>query len=211
MPAGAISGRLVRIVAAVLVVVVVSGLVMTWMEKRRIEKELRTTQQALDTSEELRQQVEVALDTKEREVAQLSEEKQKLSADLEQVRLNLARSDEDLAMAKEKLAALETYNLNLAKDVAMLNQAKAALESQVAEITRERQRLEERLHSLAELRKAIREVKTEEHQKKVEQLEAEDQKALEEGNRGYLVFQQQSTLGSRVKIQVLPATPVVQP
>ncbi len=211
MVAGRGPGRLRRVLTVLLVIVAIVGLAMLWWENRQIATELKTTQRQLETEETLRQEAESALEVKQQEVETLAHEKQALGDELEQVRVSLAQSGEELEAAKERLTALETYNLNLAKDVALLTQTKATLESQVKEIAQERQRLEERLHSLTELRKAIREVKHEMHAKKVTERRKQDQEDLETGNRGYLVFQQQSTLGSRVKIQVLPAAPSVEP
>lgn len=96
-------------------------------------------------------------------------------------------------------------------------QANTNLLQQLASVSEEKTRLEDKLHSIRELRLAIRSVKQQlwatrrqEWLAKLEAQQADDQRKLAAGNRGYLVRNGVTTLRSATKLQVRVLDPQAQ-
>ncbi len=128
---------------------------------------------------------------------------------LETANQQLETTAKQLELAKtqlEKLNVLEADNANLTR-------IKQELEQEIAVLENERLAIEVKLHSLTELRKLVREVKTEIHEqniqrhlvKKQQQKEIDAQeKAL--GNQGFIIKNRKNTYKTTIKIEVKPGS-----
>lgn len=92
-----------------------------------------------------------------------------------------------------------------------MQKSKEKLEQVVASLEKEKEAIEAKLHSLAELRKSIHQVKIEMHQQRVQEYLARkerqkkiDAQRLANGNRGFLIKERISTFKPKVKIEVNP-------
>lgn len=119
----------------------------------------------------------------------------------------LETANKELLIAKaqlDKLDILKVENSNLL-------QTKQALEQKITDLENEKQETEAKLHSLTQLRKLVRQVKTEIHEqniqfslaKKQQQREIDGQKTLI-GNRGFIIKNSKSTYKNAVRIDVKP-------
>ncbi len=128
---------------------------------------------------------------------------------LEDTNKQLETANKELVLAKaqlEKLNILETENANL-------SQIKQELEKKIANLENEKQVTETKLHSLTELRKLMRQVKTELHEqniqlnlaKKQQQREIDAQKTAA-GNRGFIIKNSKNTYKNTVRIEVKPGS-----
>jgi len=122
----------------------------------------------------------------------LSQDKLKLTnEELQQVKFNLENTQKELNIVKTRLTKIEECNLVLLE---------------------EKEKLDARLHSLKELKAAIREVKLESRQQRLRQCLLKiktqreiDAQKLTQGNRGYLVKDGQSLYHlTKIKIEVKP-------
>lgn len=116
------------------------------------------------------------------------------------------RASEQIYRDTLKKLELKEIELNIADEKAR------ALEKENAQLVSANRVFEERLHSLTELKRAIRAVKLEIHLNKLrsevlhrEKLRESDLRQLSEGNRGYLVKDGVSFYRTQVRIEVRPA------
>jgi chromosome segregation ATPase len=119
----------------------------------------------------------------------------------------LESANKELSLAKEqleKLTILQIENANLL-------QTKQALEQKITNLENERQATEAKLHSLIELRKFVRQVKTEIHEQNVQvnlakkkQRREIDTQETAAGNRGFIIKNSKSTYKNTVRIEVKP-------
>lgn len=161
----------------------------------------------------------------------LTLDKRKLSADYASAQRTLAELDHELdetrSIAEDQSTELDHLQARLSQaeqEVRRLEfeqkgfrQANAGLLQQLASVSQEKQLLEEKLHSIRELRLAIRNVNQQLWAKrrqqwlaKVDAQRAEDERRLAGGNRGYLVRDGVTTLRSATKLQVRVLDPQPQ-
>ncbi len=133
----------------------------------------------------------VRLSQEQNEKQQLQGELDITMQQLQKVKAELKGTRRQLKSVNGKLRGLERNNLLLLE---------------------EKENLEARLHSLKELKKAIREIKLERRQEKVQktlvkkqQQKEIDAQKLAQGNCGYLIKDGQSLYPPKVKIEVSPA------
>jgi len=158
--------------------------------------------------------------------AVLANEKQGLLQDLEkekelQKQLNQENSalKDNLRLSEEKIAKLDTDFTQAQKDIEQLasrfsilkaeNKAlidkNSRLGSKVNGFSQENERLKVKLNSIAELKKAIRELKKQAYKVGVIVKQKLEAKRAMEGNRGYLIKDGRFTYPARIKIEVTPA------
>ena len=195
-----------RVIVLVLVALVVGSLwraVSVEQDKRRIAESYQQAQEM---------------------VKQLEDERSHLNDELVNARQtvegqagNITNLQQELQGVQEKLDQTVAELASLQRDHALLRQQNASLASQLGSVMTEKQQLEAKLSSLKELRVAIRDVKRKMWnerwaalQARIETLKREDQERLVSGNRGYIVRQGVSTLGSSRKLQVHVLEPQTQ-
>ena len=157
-------------------------------------------------------------------VKQLEDERSHLNDELVNARQtvegqagNITTLQQELQGVQEKLDQTVVELASLQRDHALLRQQNASLSSQLGSVMTEKQQLEAKLSSLKELRVAIRDVKRRMWNERwaawrarIETLKREDEERLASGNRGYIVRQGVSTLGSGQKLQVHVLEPQTQ-
>ena len=118
----------------------------------------------------------------------------------------------ELGKTKEQLQKVEAELESTQRELNIVNKKLTGIEKDNLALREEKERLEAKLHSLVELKKAIRQVKLEYHQQKVQeylarrkQQEEIDARELAQGNRGFLVKDGCSIYQPKVIIEVRPA------
>jgi len=131
---------------------------------------------------------------------QMIEERRELQSQIDKITKELEAARFEL----KKISTLEKENADLI-------QVKKELEEKVTSLEKEKQDLEAKLHSLPELKKAIRQVKIEKHEQKAKEHLAKKQQQKEldaqgiaTGNRGFVIKDSKSTYKPRVIIEVFP-------
>lgn len=122
------------------------------------------------------------------------------------IKLHLAKT---LLSTREEVDKLKLEVDSYQKQLAEVNNKLAVSEANNAELLREKKALVAKLHSLTELKKAIKEVKIEMKQERRRQLLAEketrkeiDVNKLSNGNKGFLAKDGKTTYKRTVKIEV---------
>jgi chromosome segregation ATPase len=136
---------------------------------------------------------------------QLAKEKDGLSKELLALSEQVKKADLEVAQAKEQLGAIATKINLLKKENTYLAQLKYSFDEKLAQAKKENETLESKFNSLDELKKAIKDLKKKMHDDRV--AAKSPAKAVEqiEGNRGYIIWKGQTTLKTKVKIEVTPA------
>ena len=149
-------------------------------------------------------------------VEELEAERNTLTAQLGQAQQTVETQTADLQDARQQLQTLteqlrvaETALASLHQEQHAWQQQKTSLATQLDATTAEKQQLAARLSSLKELKLAIREVKQTLHahawaawRARRERQWAADRQQLAAGNRGYLIREGLSTLGTSVRLHV---------
>jgi len=145
-----------------------------------------------------------------------SNKKKLLIEDLQlEVRLErtLMRSmQNELFSTKDKLGKVKVELVNTREYLDKVNNKLAAARSANVKLSEEKNALEEKFHSLAELKGAIRNVKAQMRQERYEQVLAKreiqkeiDAKKLIDGNMGFVLKDGKPTYSSKVRIEVRPS------
>ena len=163
--------------------------------------------------------------------AKLTFDKRKLANDYALAQRSLAELDHELdqtrTIAQDQATELDRLQARLGQaeqegqrlqfEQKGFRQANANILQQLASVSEEKTLLEEKMHSIRELRLAIRTVKQQMWAKRrqewlarLEVQRAEDARRLAEGNRGYLVRDGVNTLRSATKLQVRVLDPQAQ-
>ena len=130
----------------------------------------------------------------------------------EQLQVSLARKTQELQDASNELNTVKQKLNSSERNNAQLEKIKQELDAKIIALEDAKKTIEAKLHSLAELRKMMRQVKIEMHEQAVQrellreklQQEIDDQK-LSNGNRGFVVKDSVSTYKPSIKIEVNPA------
>ena len=188
-------GRL--LIIGFLAVAVVSVLRMTSVERQKARLAHDYAQ-----AHELVVQLEAERDALSLQLGQVQETAQAQTTELQDTQQRLQALTEQLETAKTALASLQ-------REHETLRQAHASLGSQLGAVMNEKQQLEARLSSLHELTLAIRDVKRKLSEQRWaawrarrQQQRADDQQRLAAGNRGFLVREGLSTVGTGVRLHV---------
>ncbi len=138
--------------------------------------------------------------------------KEELGLELEELRTNLGQTEEaldrsrvEIAVLAEKVKLLEKGKFSLEEKISFLSRDKELLQIELSLVTEDKEELEAKFSSLGELKKAIRKIKIDAQQRRINELREADAKKLLKGNRGYLIINGKSTMGPKVEIKVLPA------
>jgi chromosome segregation ATPase len=115
----------------------------------------------------------------------------------------------DLQGVQQRLDQTVVELSSLQREHESLRQANMSLTTQLASVTQEREALQQKLSSIPELKQAIREIRRKMSDERwaawrarVQAFREADQRALETGNRGYVLRSGAPTLGARTKLQV---------
>jgi chromosome segregation ATPase len=139
---------------------------------------------------------------------ELKETKVRVCQELKEKQLlqnNLNEASEQLQGAQEELLKVKTELENTQNELNIVNEKLSGVEKENQALLEEKNRLEAKLHSLKELKEAIRQVKLEDFQQKVEQQKEIDAQGVAGGNRGFLIKDGQSQYRPSIKIEVKPA------
>ena len=152
-------------------------------------------------------------------ITQLEATHQQLAQELDQTKAASSLTATEIGRLQHQRSQLETELGWLSQNLGELKQAylrvrdeRDALQNRVQVLEQQQAALEQRLTSIPELRKAIRQAAQAQAKQRREQrsqwlarLRDADQQALQHGNRGYVVRDGHPTLaGSRLSIRVLP-------
>lgn len=118
----------------------------------------------------------------------------------------------ELRLIRQQLQKMKTELKGTRRELNSVNNKLSGLEKNNLVLQEEKERLEARLHSLKELKKAFRQIKLERHQENVQQLLVKkqhqkeiDAQRLTQGNCGYLIKDGHILYPPKVKIEVSPA------
>ena len=170
------------------------------LNRRRVANAYQQTKTALS-------QVEQERDRLNQELAGARHTLDDQAGQLESLQTQLAQAERDVSRLQLEQAHLQQANTSLTEQLSTTTQAKAALEA--------------KLSSIQELKAAIRELQRKRWQAfwhgrwdtwtaRVQAQRALDQQKLARGNRGLLVRNGVSTLGSRKTLQVRVLDPQTQ-
>ena len=146
-------------------------------------------------------------------LSQVEQERDHLGQELSGARQTLDDQASQLESLKTQLAQAERDVSQLQLEQTRLQQAKTSLTEQLADVTQTKAALEAKLSSIQELKTLIHELQRKQVQAfwrerwdgwiaRVQAQRALDQQKLTQGNRGLLVRNGMSTLGSRTTWQV---------
>lgn len=146
---------------------------------------------------------------KEKELQQkLNEKNSQLKDILKSSRVRLMRSFKEVRETQNAIEQL-TLRLSLLK---VENKALAERDNKFLQVLEENAGLKARLSSITELKKAIKEVAIAMRQgKKVENQKIKAPQIIIDGNRGFIIKDGKLTYPAKLKIEVIPASPVGGP
>jgi chromosome segregation ATPase len=136
---------------------------------------------------------------------QLAKEKDGLSKELLALSEQVKKADLEVAQAKEQLGAIATKINLLKKENTYLAQLKYSFDEKLTQAKKENESLEAKFNSLDELKKAIKDLKKKMHDDRVAAKNPAKVAEQIDGNRGYIIWKGQTTLKTKVKIEVTPA------
>lgn len=179
-------------------------------EKYNLLDSLKQTKEQVALLEQEKQNLLVALEKEKELEKQLAQEKSELKDNLKASRIRLSKL---FRQARETQKAIDQLNSNFAllkaENTALLEQdAKAKLK--LSQLSEENEGLKARLNSIAELKKAIAELKRQMFNVGVKIIKKSDDQRTLEGNRGFLIKNGKFTYPAKVKIEVVPVTPAKQ-
>jgi chromosome segregation ATPase len=179
---------------------------MALMERQNILDGINKIRFEISKIELEQKQLTEQLEEKGKAIGQLLEEKQEMAKKLNSRQERLASIEEALGQAQKTIDQLRSEAGSLKEENLSLKQEKDVLIAQADVLTQEKSSLEARLSSVAELKKAIRELKRKIRQAKTEVIKKVkvDKNTVSEGNHGFVVKDGQSTLGAKIKIEVIP-------
>ncbi|MDP2920838.1 MAG: hypothetical protein Q8O12_00515 [Candidatus Omnitrophota bacterium] len=147
------------------------------------------------------------------QAAQEKKEKAWIQEELKITRGELFRTGRDLRTARGKLAFVNTKIKAMKNNNSILMNARIGLERKIAILQQERKTMEAKLHSLSELKKAIRQVKLEIREDRIRQREESKRQQREidkwetaRGNRGFLTKDGEDYYRPKVNVEVRPAS-----
>jgi len=128
---------------------------------------------------------------------------------LSQVQIEKRLLQDELKLNNEEIKDVKAEFKNVQKELIAVNNALSGIEKSNLSLQAEKEVLEAKLHSLKELKKAIRQVKVEYHKQnegkyiaKIEHQKEIDADKLAQGNRGYLVRNGRFVYVRKAKIEV---------
>lgn len=135
----------------------------------------------------------------EKQFEQERQDKEALVKEKKELQQSLAQANQEISEIQKSI-----------DDLALQKQVNLALKGQLQQILMEKAQLEARLNSLEELKKSIRRVKLDIHQKKIVQkeLKIKQQKELDalelaHGNRGFIIMDGKPTLLGKARVEVI--------
>ena len=198
--------RRTRIILGVLLVLIVASL---WRTVA-VEREKRRIAASYDQAQQMVQQLETERAHLNTELGEARQTIEGQTGDITGLRGELEQVQTKLNQTVAEIASLQHEHEQLRRD-------NTSLSAQLSSVITEKQQLEAKLSSLKELKLAIRDVKRKlwderwaEWRAYIEAFKEADQERLASGNRGYLVRNGVSTLGSRTKLQVHVLEPQTQ-
>lgn len=168
-------------------------------EKYDLQGQLKQARIQAENLEKEKQKLLQAIEKEKEWQKKLEEESTGLKGSLRASENKVAKLEVDVA---NNLKAVE----NLNSQVAALQVEKEQLKTELSEVTKQRDNLSSRLNSVTELKKAIKELKSQVH-KVGNQIKVKIRKEqVSDGNRGFVIKDGKPTYPSRVRIEVNPAS-----
>lgn len=142
----------------------------------------------------------------------LQDELKTTRGELADTNRNLRTCQGKLDFVNKKISVLRDSNASLSGSNAALIIARQGLEHKIVALQEEKRIVEARIHSLSELKKAIRQVKVEmrgdrikQHKEWIRQQEEMDKLETARGNRGFLTKNGEYFYKPKVNVDVRPA------
>jgi len=136
---------------------------------------------------------------------QLSTENVALKQSLQASEDKLIKLSSDFVLVQKELEGLSSQLAALKEENFLLKEEKDSLNVQIAQVTQERDNFQTRLSSIAELKKAIRDLKRQMRKVNVEIKGKIGRYRVIGGNCGFLIKDGKTTYPARIKIEVIPA------
>lgn len=134
-----------------------------------------------------------------------NQENSVIKEDLKANQDTLTKMEADFMQAQKTIVELNSQISALKSENANLEERGEGLKIELTEVSQEKDKLQAKLNSLIELKKAIRELKIKIHQAKAKLIKKTDIEIFQEGNRGFVVKDGKFTYPAKVKIEVKPA------
>ena len=158
-----------------------------------------------------KEQLSAVENEKQSLLQRLAKEKQlftKLKEENSGIKATLITSRNELSRLEKAIDAMDSQAAALKAENSALNEEKAKLNTQLAGVTQERDSFKVKLSSVAELKKAIQELRTQAHNagaRIIEKIQLKKEKVVS-GNRGFLIKDGRPTFAffPRVVIEVNP-------
>lgn len=151
------------------------------------------------------------------EMASLEEEKLNLLQTLEKEKKLQEQLNDEISMLKDYLRASKARMDKLFTDkkqigelnslLSLLKTENKALREEKERIAREKENLNAKLNSVAELKKAIQELRKQMFKVGIQIKKKVDATQSSEGNRGFVIKDGKPTYSGKIKIEVMPASP----
>ncbi len=142
----------------------------------------------------------------------LQEELKTTRGELADTNRNLRTCHGKLGFVNKKISVLRDSNAALGSSNAALITTRQGLEHKIATLQEEKRIVEAKIHSLGELKKAIRQVKIEmrgdrikQHKERIRQQEEMDKWETARGNQGFLTKNGEQFYKPKVNVDVRPA------
>ncbi|MBI1976948.1 MAG: hypothetical protein HYS56_05515 [Candidatus Omnitrophica bacterium] len=161
----------------------------------------RVTQQ---TASMIRQ-MEVEYDKRVGELQKLMAEKGTIEQELAQAEAELEAIDQVLHQAREEEIGLANPSRPLVDRIGTLVENRRALAVKVAFLTSEKETLERKFQDRTELKRALKDARRKQKERKQSFIRLRDKQLLAAGNKGFLVHEGRSTQHHQGTVQVIPA------
>lgn len=159
-------------------------------------------------------QIKTQVTTLENEKQNLLQLKEQLVQENSGLKDNLRASEEKIAKQAADFTLVQNALENLSSQISLakaengaLREERDNLSGQLTQVSQEKEGLKARLGSLAELKKAIKELKKQMRRLNTEVKKKAAIQKIIEGNRGYLVKDGRPTYPSKIRIEVNPPLP----
>lgn len=173
-------------------------------ENRYLYNNLKQIKGQIDSLEVQRQKLLQAMEKQKQENSTIKDSL-RVSED------KLVKMEADFILAKKTIDDLDTLVSSLKAENLNLKDHSENLKAQLSQVSQEKDDLEAKFHSVEELKKAIRQIKSKKEHLKTVKVKAESPRennapVTKQGNSGFLIKNNKSTYPAKVIIEVKPAS-----
>lgn len=131
---------------------------------------------------------------------------QEMRSENSNLRVNVAKLQEDLNITNEQLELLTSSLIALNRENASLKENKRILSGRLESILQDNNNMLTKVNSVEELKEMIKYIKRQVFENKLLLQKKLDEKALAEGNKGFVIKDGETTYPPKVYIEVTPAS-----